>query len=252
MGDEETSGDSHEERAPDSAWAPHPADAPARQEPHDQHNVNPAPREDARDRQPQATPSARRPDRHDPRPQRMADGALVLRIPALSLVALIGASGSGKSTFAARHFAPTEVLSSDHYRAVVGDDPNDQSVTNAAYDALHHIAGLRLALGRLTVIDATNVKPQDRAGLVHLAHEHDTLPVAIVLDIDERVAHARNATRPDRQFGPTCRAQPGAGVAAWAGWAAARRLPSGLHPALGGGDQCRAYRAHAALQRLSR
>ncbi len=145
--------------------------------------------------------AGRRPSRHDARPQRTSDGALLLRVPALSLVALIGVSGSGKSTFAARHFAPTEVLSSDHYRAVVGDDPNDQSVTNAAFDALHHVAGLRLALGRLTVIDATNVKPQDRRGLVQLAREHDVLPVAVVLDIDERVAQARNAIRPDRQFG---------------------------------------------------
>ncbi|HLY30211.1 MAG TPA: AAA family ATPase, partial [Ktedonobacterales bacterium] len=125
-----------------------------------------------------------------------------ITIPKLCLVALIGASGSGKSTFAARHFLPTEVVSSDHYRAVVGDDPNDQTVTQAAFDALHHIAGLRLALGRLVVVDATNVRPQDRAQLVHLAHEHDVFPVAIVFDIGERLCQERNASRPDRQFGP--------------------------------------------------
>ncbi|MEO7001926.1 MAG: polynucleotide kinase-phosphatase, partial [Ktedonobacterales bacterium] len=127
--------------------------------------------------------------------------ARTLAIPALSLVALIGASGSGKSTFAARHFKPTEILSSDAYRAIVGDDPNDQSVTNAAFDALHHIAGLRLRLGRLTVVDATNVKPQDRAGLIHLAREYDVLPVAIVLNLDERICREHNASRADRQFG---------------------------------------------------
>jgi len=207
MRDEETSDDSHQDDARDGSATSDPTDgqqAPAA--PHGQSapiatdgatdgaSANAQPTRPNRD-------GARRPDRHDPRPQRTADGALVLRVPALSLVALIGVSGSGKSTFAARHFAPTEVLSSDHYRAVVGDDPNDQAVTNAAFDALHHIAGLRLALGKLTVIDATNVKPQDRAGLVHIAHEHDVLPVAIVLDMDERVAQARNAMRPDRQFG---------------------------------------------------
>jgi polynucleotide kinase-phosphatase len=126
----------------------------------------------------------------------------VIPIPALSLVVLVGASGSGKSTFVARHFRPTEVLNSDYYRAVVGDDPNDQTVTTAAFDALHHIASLRLALGRLTVIDATNVKPQDRAGLVHLARQHDVLPVAIVLNLDERLCRERNASRPDRQLPP--------------------------------------------------
>ncbi len=125
-----------------------------------------------------------------------------LSIPEMALVILIGASGSGKSTFAARHFRPTEILSSDHYRAVVGDDPNEQGVTKAAFDALHYIAGLRLKLGKLTVIDATNVKPQDRAHLLKIAKDHDVMPVAIVLNVPERVCQERNAARPDRQFGP--------------------------------------------------
>ena len=125
----------------------------------------------------------------------------MLTIPEMALVVLIGASGSGKSTFAARHFRPTEILSSDHYRAVVGDDPNEQSVTSAAFDALHYIAGLRLKLGKLTVIDATNVKPQDRAHLLKIAKDHDVLPAAIVLNVPERVCQERNAARPDRQFG---------------------------------------------------
>ena len=124
-----------------------------------------------------------------------------INIPDLCLVALIGASGSGKSTFAAKHFKPTEVLNSDRYRGFVGDDENDQSVTGAAFAALHYVAGLRLELGRLVVVDATNVKPQDRAALVRLAQEHDVLPVAIVLDIDERTCVERNARRPDRQLG---------------------------------------------------
>jgi protein phosphatase len=110
-----------------------------------------------------------------------------LSIPEMALVVLIGASGSGKSTFAARHFRPTEILSSDHYRAVVGDDPNEQGVTKAAFDALHYIAGLRLKLGKLTVIDATNVKPQDRAHLLKIAKDHDVLAAAIVLNVPEHV-----------------------------------------------------------------
>ncbi len=126
----------------------------------------------------------------------------VLTIPELCLVAIIGPSGAGKSTFATRHFAPTEVLSSDTYRALVADDPNDQSATAAAFDALHYVAGLRLALGKLAVIDATSVKPQDRASLLRLARDHDVLAVAIVLNLDERLCQQRNAERPDRQFGP--------------------------------------------------
>ena len=125
----------------------------------------------------------------------------VCPIPDLCLVALIGPTGSGKSTFAARHFKPTEVLSSDTFRGIVGDDPNDQSVTAAAFDALHYVAGLRLGLGRLVVVDATSVKPQDRAALVRTAREHDVLPVAFVLNIDERICVERNKARPDRQLG---------------------------------------------------
>jgi len=123
-----------------------------------------------------------------------------LEIPELSLVALVGVSGSGKSTFARRHFRPTQVLSSDACRGLVADDENDQSATPAAFALLHHIAGIRLRAGRLTVVDATNVKPEDRASLVRLAREHDVLPVAIVLDVPEGECLARNAARPDRDL----------------------------------------------------
>ncbi len=125
----------------------------------------------------------------------------MLEIPALSLVVLVGVSGSGKSTFAARHFLPTEVISSDACRALVADDENDQSATADAFDVLNYIAGKRLASGRLTVVDATNVQPQARKPLLALAREHDVLPVAIVLDVPERVCARRNADRPDRDFG---------------------------------------------------
>ena len=85
-----------------------------------------------------------------------------IKIPKLSLVLLIGPSGSGKSTFARKHFLSTEVLSSDYCRGLVSDDDNDQAATNDAFDVLRYIAGKRLARGRLTVIDATNVQPESR------------------------------------------------------------------------------------------
>jgi protein phosphatase len=125
----------------------------------------------------------------------------VLAIPELCLVTLIGISGSGKSTFAARHFAATEVISSDFCRALVSDDENDQSATRDAFDVLNFIAAKRLAAGRLTVIDATSVQPEARRPLVALAREHHVLAVAIVLDVPEKVCAARNAARPDRSFG---------------------------------------------------
>ncbi|MER7830632.1 polynucleotide kinase-phosphatase [Streptomyces sp. NPDC095602] len=124
--------------------------------------------------------------------------ARVLPVTDLSLVVLIGATGSGKSTFTRRHFKPTEVISSDFCRGLVSDDENDQSASRDAFDVLHYIAAKRLAAGRLTVVDATNVQAEARRQLVRLAREHDVLPIAIVLDVPEEVCAARNAARPDR------------------------------------------------------
>jgi protein phosphatase len=121
--------------------------------------------------------------------------------PELSLVVLIGASGSGKSTFARKHFRPTEVISSDYCRALVADDENDLAATNDAFEILHFIAAKRLAAGRLTVVDATNVKPEDRKPLIELARQYHCLPVAIVLNISERVCQERNQVRTDRRLG---------------------------------------------------
>ncbi|WP_269856539.1 polynucleotide kinase-phosphatase [Streptomyces sp. RPT161] len=128
----------------------------------------------------------------------MSERRVPLPVTDLSLVVLVGATGSGKSTFARRHFKPTEVVSSDFCRGLVSDDENDQSASADAFDVLHHIVGKRLAAGRLTVVDATNVQSEDRAQLVRLAREHDVPPMAIVLDVPEQVCAERNATRPDR------------------------------------------------------
>lgn len=125
-----------------------------------------------------------------------------IEIPKLSLVVLIGPSGSGKSTFARKHFRSTEVLSSDYFRGLVSDDENNQAVSADAFDALHYMAAKRLALGRLTVIDATNVQPESRAPLVALAKKYHCLPVAIVFDLPEHICHSRNQTRSNRTFGP--------------------------------------------------
>lgn len=122
----------------------------------------------------------------------------VLPVTDLSLVVLIGASGSGKSTFARRHFKPTEVISSDFCRGLVADDENDQSASGDAFDVLHYIAGKRLAAGRRTVVDATSVQQDSRRQLIELAKKHDVLPIAIVLDVPEDVCAERNAARTDR------------------------------------------------------
>ncbi|MBA4031811.1 MAG: polynucleotide kinase-phosphatase, partial [Planctomyces sp.] len=125
-----------------------------------------------------------------------------ISIPELSLVVLIGASGSGKSTFAKKHFLGSEVLSSDYCRGLVSDDENNQAASKDAFEVLHYIAAKRLARGRLTVVDATNVQRESRTPLVSLARKYHCLPVAIVLNLPETVCHDRNQSRADRAFGP--------------------------------------------------
>ncbi|MGA8441029.1 MAG: polynucleotide kinase-phosphatase [Candidatus Sulfotelmatobacter sp.] len=125
-----------------------------------------------------------------------------ITVPELSLLLLVGPSGCGKSTFAHQHFEPTEVLSSDYCRGLVSDDENDQTSTKEAFEVLHFIARKRLAAGRLTVVDATNVQPDSRKPLVALAREFHVLPIAMVFDFPEKVCQERNRSRPNRDFGP--------------------------------------------------
>ncbi|MEM7154518.1 MAG: polynucleotide kinase-phosphatase [Myxococcota bacterium] len=124
-----------------------------------------------------------------------------LELPELCLVVLVGVSGAGKSTFARKHFRPTEVISSDFCRGLVSDDENDQNASGDAFAVLNYIASKRLARGRLTVIDATSVQSEARKSLVQLARQHDCLAVAIVLNVPPKTASTRNEARPDRNFG---------------------------------------------------
>jgi protein phosphatase len=129
-----------------------------------------------------------------------------ISIPELALIVSVGPSNAGKSTFARTHFKPTEVLSSDFCRGLVSDDENDQSATNEAFDLLHYIARKRLAAGRLTVIDATNVQAESRKPLIALAREYHVLPIALVFDLPSgsarsATAHGPTATSAHTSFG---------------------------------------------------
>lgn len=124
-----------------------------------------------------------------------------IQIPELSLVVLIGATGSGKSSFAQKHFKATEIVSSDACRGMVCDDENNQSASADAFALARYITGLRLKNGLVTVIDATNVQEVARKDWIKLAKEYHCLPVAIILNMPEKVCAQRNDLRSDRNFG---------------------------------------------------
>jgi protein phosphatase len=120
---------------------------------------------------------------------------LKVSIPSEAMVVLIGIAGSGKSTFAQAHFAPTEILSSDAFRAMVADDEADQSASEDAFALLHAALRLRLRRGRLAVVDATNVEEWGRRQLLDIAAGERRPAVAIVLDLPLEVCLARIAGR---------------------------------------------------------
>jgi predicted kinase len=124
--------------------------------------------------------------------------SIVIQLPDPCLVVLVGAAGSGKTTFATGHFAADEVLSSDAFRERISGDAADQRATAAAFAALHSELGKRLRAGQLTVVDATSVRRQARRALVERADRAGVAAVAIVLAPPATVVLARNAARAGR------------------------------------------------------
>jgi len=128
---------------------------------------------------------------------------VIVRLPRDAMVVLIGPSGSGKSTFATRHFLPTQVLSSDALRALVADDANDQTATDAAFELLHTALAMRLARRRLTVVDATSVEAWARQKLLAVARRLGRPAAAIVFNVPLETCLERNAARTDRRLPST-------------------------------------------------
>jgi protein phosphatase len=123
----------------------------------------------------------------------------LIEIPDPSLILLIGSSGAGKSTFAARHFKPTEVISSDRCRAMISDDESDQTINDKTFALLHHIANLRLSVGKLTVIDATNLEFRARRPLLRMARKYRRPVCAMLFEIPIERCLENNRLRPERK-----------------------------------------------------
>lgn len=121
-----------------------------------------------------------------------------LAIPDPALVLLVGPSGSGKSTFAAAHFRPTEILSSDFLRGALTDDPSDQDASAEAFHVLLLLANGRLRRRLMTVIDATNLGTGNRRRYSRVAARYGIPTVAIAFDFAPELYAAHNLRRPDR------------------------------------------------------
>lgn len=126
---------------------------------------------------------------------------MTFTIPDFCVVLLVGPSGCGKSSFAAKHFLPSEVLSSDWCRTAVSDDETAQHATSDAFELLHYMLRMRLKNRKLCVIDATNVQSNSRKEIVKIAHSYHALTYAIVFSLPDSVCYERNQNRANREFG---------------------------------------------------
>ena len=132
-----------------------------------------------------------------------ADGAgsaapRLIEIPANALIVLVGPAAAGKSTFAREHFSETQIVSSDHCRALVGDDEAEQSVNAEAFVLLRTLVRLRLRLGRLTVVDSTALQRQHRGTLLRLGRAQGVPVIALLFDVDAATCKRRNQQRERR------------------------------------------------------
>ncbi|GAA5036242.1 hypothetical protein GCM10023258_38980 [Terrabacter aeriphilus] len=132
----------------------------------------------------------------EPRGPQLPDPAL--RDPALpdpALVVLVGASGSGKSTWAASRFRAAEVVSSDTLRGLVGSGPHDLDASTDAFALLEHIVQARLGRTLTTVVDTLGSDAARRRRWLDLARRAGLPAVVVVLDTPASVCRSRNAAR---------------------------------------------------------
>ncbi len=119
------------------------------------------------------------------------------RIPIASktLIVLCGPAGSGKSTFAAQHFTPTQIVSSDVCRALISDSERNFHINRDTFDLFHLIIQKRLKLGRLTVADSTALYPFARTPLLEMAKQAGFHTCLLVFHVPFAVCKSRDGQR---------------------------------------------------------
>jgi F420-dependent oxidoreductase-like protein len=122
----------------------------------------------------------------------------VLRLPAPCLVVLVGPGASGKSTWAAEHFPPESVVSSDRLRAVVGAGEDDVTASADALRLVDEIVALRVGRGLTTVVDTLGLDAGRRAAWREQARAAGIPCVAVVFDTPAGECRERNRSRPKR------------------------------------------------------
>ena len=128
-------------------------------------------------------------------PRGQAPTPKVIKVPRRTLLVLCGPAGSGKSTFAAQRFIATNIVSSDHCRAMICDDENNQQVNRDTFDLFHYIIQKRLLLGRFTVADSTALYPAARGKLRELSRRSGYLGCLLIFNIPPEVCLERNKQR---------------------------------------------------------
>jgi len=116
-------------------------------------------------------------------------------LPDPALIVLVGASGSGKSAWAAARYRPEEVVSSDQLRGVVGSGEHDLDASVDAFALLDQIVAARLKRGLTTVVDTLGLDQARRRTQLDLARRAGLPGVAVLFDTDATVCRRRNAQR---------------------------------------------------------
>jgi alkanesulfonate monooxygenase SsuD/methylene tetrahydromethanopterin reductase-like flavin-dependent oxidoreductase (luciferase family)/predicted kinase len=113
-------------------------------------------------------------------------------IPDPALVVLVGASGSGKSTWAAEHYLPREIVSSDQLRALVGSGERDLDASADAFSLLDQIIAARARRRLTTVVDTLGLDPNRRLGYLELARRSGLPALCVLFDTDPATCRRRN------------------------------------------------------------